>query len=294
MSPRALLVLLLGTACHVQQGNEPGFSGTPEHTSGAATSADQSSSQGASETSGGGGSGELSTSAEHGDDTTPVILDVGNSADIGDGTPAGCKGKIDFLFVISRDGPMDQFQERLIKAFPKFVSTIESKFADFDYHIMVIDGDEEWGLSTCDAQCADTGTCSEVPSYPCGQLDLVTQCDSMIGAGNVFSAGGYAYNGPCAIAGGRRFLARDQPDLAETFKCIAQIGVLNAKNGDPNSVVMLDIGDPSKPWQDRIWQMTEMFRYGLVTQKYDLDYGPAFDEATDLVEDACAGFVPPG
>jgi hypothetical protein len=40
--------------------------------------------------------------------------------------------------------------------------------------------------------------------------------------------------------------------------------------------------------------MTEMFPHGLVTEKYDLDYAPAFEAATDLVEDACASFVAPG
>ena len=357
MSPRALLVLLLGTACQVPQGNEPGFGGTPEHTSGAATGADQSSSQGASETSGGGGSAELSTSAEHGDDTTPVILDVGNSADIGDGTPAGCKGKIDFLFVISRDGLVDILQDRLIAAFPDFIATIEGKFADFDYHIMVVDSDASWGLSQCDDACAEAGTCAEVQDYPCDKLALVTQCDRMMGAGNVFSAGWNAYNEPCEIAGGRRFLNRDQPDLLEAFTCIAQVGnsgmarlgdalgaavstqlagiggcndrflrddallmvtliggwdvvgsnigssgspeawakaVVDAKNGDANSVVMLDIGDPSFPESDSIWKLTQLFRFGLVTSMLASDYGSAFEAATGLVEEACAGFVPPG
>jgi hypothetical protein len=41
--------------------------------------------------------------------------------------------------------------------------------------------------------------------------------------------------------------------------------VVDAKNGRPDSVVMLDIGDTSFPWQDRIWKLTQMFKYGLVT-----------------------------
>ena len=360
MSPRALLVLLLGTACQVPQGNEPGFGGTPEHTSGAATGADQSSSQGASETSGGGGSGELSTSAEHGDDTTPVILDVGNSADIGDGTPAGCKGKIDFLFVISREGVMKDVQARLVDAAPKFIATIQEKFDDFDYHIMVVDTDEEWGYEPCDAECVNAGSCSNPHDYPCNKLDQVGQCDRMLGAGNVFSAGLFAYNEPCSIAGGNRYLTRDEPDLPGTFQCIAQVGgggrgrigqalatsvssqlagiggcnggflrkdallmvtligswddegepgselysdgtpeewaqaVIDAKQGHAESVVMLDIGDASLPWQDRIWKLTKMFEYSLVTDGLAPDYGPAFKQATDLVDEACAGFVAPG
>src|SRR5690606_11282151 len=76
--------------------------------------------------------------------TTPAVgtsepsPDLGGP-DFGDPHPVGCKGKIDFLFVISRLGYMEEMQQRLIEAFPQFIATIESKFADFDYHIMVVD-----------------------------------------------------------------------------------------------------------------------------------------------------------
>jgi len=95
--------------------------------------------------------------------------------DIGDAKPPGCKGKIDFLFVISRAWTMKGSQEKLITAFPAFIETIKSKFADFDFHIMVIDGDHEWGLEPCDADCEKQGSCA-VPGYPCDLLDLVTIC----------------------------------------------------------------------------------------------------------------------
>jgi hypothetical protein len=357
MSLRAPLALLLGAACQLPQVADSGFGGATELTGAPSTGADSSSSgQGSGETTAV-ATTDVSTGAEPAETTQSLVLDVGNHADIGDGKPAGCRGKIDFLFVISRDAPMYTVHTRLIKAFPQFIATIESKFADFDYHIMVIDADESWGLSTCDEKCVDTGTCNAVPGYPCDKLDLVTQCDRMIGAGNVFSAGWQAYNKPCAIAGGKRFLTHTQPDLPETFKCIAQVGnsgrgrlgealaaamstqlggiggcndgflrddallmvsliggwdeegtttgsagtpeawtqaVIDAKNGEPDSVVMLNIGDPSFPWQDRLWQMVNVFRYGLVTDSGDLDYGPAFDAATEMVEEACRGFSPPG
>ncbi len=181
--------------------------------------------------------------------STTLLLDVGTDKDLGDNKPPGCKGKIDFLFVVARDYKMHLVQDKLIAAFPKFIETIEAKFADFDFHIMVVDGDKEWGLSYCTADCPvldckvgqpccpggpcpacdppieEGDLCCGVPDYPCTKLDQVTTCDKTIGAGNVFAAGGYASNKPCPIAGGRRYLTKEQPNLAETFACVAKLGV---------------------------------------------------------------------
>jgi hypothetical protein len=85
-------------------------------------------------------------------ETTQPVLDLGTMPDL-DGTPVGCQGKIDLLFVISRTGLMAGRQAQLVDAFPKFIETIESKFDDFDYHIMVIDGDDEWGSDNCNNDC---------------------------------------------------------------------------------------------------------------------------------------------
>ena len=181
--------------------------------------------------------------------STTLVLDVGTNKDVGDNKPPGCKGKIDFLFVIARDGKMQLVQDKLIAAFPKFIETIEAKFANFDFHIMVVDGDKEWGLEHCSKDCpildckigdaccpvsicpfcdppTEVGApCCPIPDYPCGFLDTVTTCDKTIGAGNVFAAGRYASNKPCSIAGGKRYLTKDQPNLTETFACVAKLGV---------------------------------------------------------------------
>jgi hypothetical protein len=71
--------------------------------------------------------------------------------DFGDGSPVGCRGKIDLLFVISRQANMQYRQAQLAAAFPQFIETIKSKFADFDYHIMVVTGDDGWGSEHCTA-----------------------------------------------------------------------------------------------------------------------------------------------
>src|SRR5690606_13515085 len=139
--------------------------------------------------------------------STTLVHDVGSDKDLGDdGTPEGCKGKIDILFVISRDGNLPVIQEQLVDAFPKFISTIASKFEDFDYHIMVVDADDWWGDPwQCTPVCPDLsckegdpccpygqykGTpCCPDPNCPGGDLDLVTAGDETLGAGVVFPAG---------------------------------------------------------------------------------------------------------
>jgi hypothetical protein len=297
--------------------------------------------------------GALSTGAVSDGETT-LILDVGAEHDLGDGSPIGCNGKIDFLFVISRYAGMTGFQTQLRDAFPKFIDTIEAKFADFDYHIMVVDGDATWGVSTCDAKCP----VQCVPDYPCDYTP--TYCDMKLGAGTVFPAGGDAANKPCGIDGGRRYMVTGQTNLKETFACAAQIGssgrdwmgealtaavhsnindpggcnpgflrddallmvtlisntydqegkpwgstgtpetwaaaVRKAKGEDLESVVMLSILDashnPDCHPEDRTCQLLKLFPYSLVADRLDSDYGPAFDQATDLVETACADFIP--
>ncbi|HMP02303.1 MAG TPA: hypothetical protein PKC45_07365, partial [Gemmatales bacterium] len=61
--------------------------------------------------------GEVSTGSST---DTVGVLDVGADVDLGDPGPPGCKGKIDFLFVLSRYSNMKFFQEQLLDAFPKF------------------------------------------------------------------------------------------------------------------------------------------------------------------------------
>jgi hypothetical protein len=374
MVARPILVLLL-VACQAPTGESSGFT-TPAITSvSAATTSESSvestSSGGASTT---GSAGETASSGSAGDATTEPMRDLGGTPDMGDLAPFGCQGKIDFLFVISRSGYMEMFQDRLIAAFPAFIATIQSKFADFDYHIMVVDGDADWGLSYCTSDCPvmdclvgdpccaqsvnpDTvgKPCCAVPDYPCEFLYLVDECDDAFGAGNVFPAGGGASNEPCPIDDGRRYMIKGQSDLSDTFACAAKVGlsgrgkvgqaltsamqpemndggcndgflrddallmvtiieanpdveppfgsdgtpaewaqaVLDAKHGDPESVVMLHIYDPTCEPYDGICTMIKMFPFWHVEDLYAEDYGAAFDTATGLVETACAGFVPP-
>jgi len=208
----------------------------PGDTSGESSS---SSSSSGTTTTGDDGSGSGSD-----DTSTEPAVDLGDMPDFGDGKPVGCKGKIDFLFVVSRSGNMQYRQEQLALAVPQFIETIQAKFEDFDYHIMVVDGDgpnREWGVAECTHVCpnlackesdpcclsgnAGDAPCCPDPDYPCELLDLVTPCDHAWGAGTVFPAGPFTAEKPCPLEPGLRYIEKGEPNLAETFECIAMIGV---------------------------------------------------------------------
>jgi hypothetical protein len=160
-------------------------------------------------------------------ETTAPVLDVGLMPDLMTPQPIGCKGKIDFLFMMSGQAFMAERQEQLVDAFPKFINTIETKFADFDYHIMVVDGDRTWGLPTCNEECPNIDPappCSLKDVYPCEALHSITACDETLGAGTLFNAGSVSPNAPCDVVGGHRYLTKSHPELADTFACLARRG----------------------------------------------------------------------
>ncbi len=377
--PRLTLLAVLG-ACQGPASGSSGFSSTPEITTvsaGTTDTAPMDSTGPAAESSTTAGS--TSSESGVGETTTQPVLDLGTMPDLGDGTPVGCQGKIDLLFVISRSGLMESRQAQLVKAFPKFIETIEAKFDDFDYHIMVIDGDDEWGSYHCTNdcpvldckigdKCCEINTvppeefgkpCCGVPeAYPCGYLDVLPDCELTMGAGTLFPAGDHASNKLCPIDGGRRYMVKGQTDLEGTFACVGKVGingrgqlgealtaamqksindpggcnagflrndallmvtfiqtnpdeggggldsegyaqdwakaVLDAKHGDPESVVMLTFAYPNWDVWDEIYKLVKMFPYNKVDDTGSDDYGTAFAEAASLVETACAGYVAPG
>ncbi len=246
MAPRSTLTSLFAVlgACHGPASDSSGFSTAPVIT----TSSVASTGGAAGESAGSGGessstSTPVNSSGESSSGGTAQIFDLGTMPDVG-GPPVGCKGKIDLLFVISRAHIMRYEQEKLVDAFPKFIDTITAKFADFDYHIMVVDGDSTWGSSICDDACPTLACkigepccdfnisepkgepcCGSAPDYPCEHLDEKTACDDAFGAGTVFPAGTYSSNKLCPIDVQRRYMVKGEPNFEDTFACVAQIGV---------------------------------------------------------------------
>lgn len=358
--PLLLLLAALAAACHQAGapassfGTLPAGTGPAEQLAGTSTGSTGGSTSPVSEDS----TAAASTGASTGGGTT-LALDVG-VPDLPPAGPEGCRGKIDFLFVIANNMHMGQVQDKLLAAFPQFIATIEDRFADFDYHIMVVDGDQYWGVEPCNEDCS-LAWCQEV-DYPCDLIGTQSACDATLGAGVVFPVGEQATNARCDIAGGKRYIAKGQPDLLETFECIARVGssgnarlgealaaavtpaqtgtcnagflrddallfvslisrttdssydkdpeawaqaLLDAKHGDPNAVVIFTIyrfwDDVWSDWEDcagwwdgqgSLCQLTLSFPYHHIVDELLVDYGQAFAQATELVGEACASFIP--
>ncbi|MBA3548111.1 MAG: hypothetical protein H0T76_16640 [Nannocystis sp.] len=193
------------------------------------TSAPGGSSTGAAESSSSGGGETTASSEDSGTGTTEPLRDLGGEPDFGDGKPVGCKGKIDFLFLISRFGNMHTEQKQLLASFPGFIDTIKTMFPEFDTHIMVANPDGTWPGWACEKYLCknDAPYCGENgKNYVCGptSYELATDCDEVLGAGLLFNAGPYATNAPCALAGGRRYITREEPNALAAFECIATVG----------------------------------------------------------------------
>ncbi len=220
-SLRLAFVTSLGLAgCNNPGGSSTGFATPGTTTRPDETGAGESTSTGGNSTSTSSsstGSGSADGSTGSSSTTGATFPDMGMVPDFG-GPSIGCKGKIDFLFVISRAGNMGPAQDQLVAAAPAFISTIQAEFDEFDVHIMVVDSVEDWWVEDCEDMAC--GTCDVDPDYPCGYKPSV--CDNTIGAGTVFNAGPYTMDVPCEL-GEHRYITKDTPDKG-AFECIARVG----------------------------------------------------------------------
>ncbi len=223
--PPVLVALIFAAACG--DAAPPGFSTGPAISVSTSTSTSGSSS--AADTS---STGLVDDSAgSSGSSSTGIVRDVGSAMDFGPVQPPGCKGKVDLLFVIARQGTMVTEQTQLLASFPSFIETIEQKLEGFDVHIMTANPDGRWpGKQVCEG---GDGGCSKfwphcgpaALDYDCETyVGLVTKCDEVLGAGLTFNTGGYAANKLCDLHGGHRYIVGDEPDMAGAFECIAKVG----------------------------------------------------------------------
>ena len=159
-----------------------------------------------------------STGSSSAADSAP-LLDMA-MPDFGPQQPTGCKGKIDFLFVISADSTMAPKQERLLASFPGFMKAIEDQLPEFDVHILSAE-DGYWALKDCQLCTKD---CNPNGSPPLCDATLEF-CDKKSGAGGTFPSGSGASNRRCQLASGARYIDSSESDRTEAFTCIAQLGV---------------------------------------------------------------------
>ena len=198
---------------------QPGVSTAPAES--AESTAGSSSSVSAADTSSSTASSTSSSSStDASSSSNGVVWDMG-MPDFGPQQPAGCEGKIDFLFVISAAAQMKDFQERLLVSFPGFMAAIKEKLPDFDVHILVGNPNPKpgWIMDDCGLCMDDCDPQSQPPV--CGAT--LTPCDKKIGAGITYPAGDNASNHRCELASGRRYIVSGQ-DMTEGFACVAQVG----------------------------------------------------------------------
>ncbi len=221
-----ILAVLFLAACG--DAAPPGFSTGPAITS--VSTSTSGSSTGADMTSTGPADDSAGSSASTSSSTSAATLDVGTVVDFGPVQPPGCKGKVDLLFVISRQGTMLTEQTQLLASFPGFIETVEQKLEGFDVHIMTANPDGDWPGDVCQYQpegcktnwpeCGDWAEGYNCETYP----DMVTSCDRQLGAGLILNAGYYAANKLCALQDGKRYIMSGEPDMAGAFECIAKVG----------------------------------------------------------------------
>ncbi|MBZ5709335.1 hypothetical protein [Nannocystis pusilla] len=160
--------------------------------------------------------------------------------DLGDVQPEGCKGKVDFVFVISALFTMRHEQDQLVASFPGFMETLESKFAGFDKHVISVNTDEFWRGLGCEEpeHCGNEGNCGPYAmDYVCGSYaDTVFKCDRTRGAGLLYNAGAYATNHVCELDGGNRYIIEGETD-PDAFACIAQVGTFGANSPIADTLV---------------------------------------------------------
>ena len=156
------------------------------------------------------------------------------------GKDIGCKGKIDFLFIISSSGSMLNEQELLLDAYPDFMAAIEAEFSDFDRHILVTDGDPYYQMKDC-SLCADPDDCDpNSMDKSCGiPLDI---CDHKLGAGIVFPIGKDASNRRCDLADAHRYITNADLDPLAAFECVARVGT-GGSGALPAESMVVAVGD---------------------------------------------------
>jgi hypothetical protein len=140
--------------------------------------------------------------------------------DFGPQQPAGCEGKIDFMFVISAESTIKPLQDKLLASFPGFIDAIQTQLPDVDVHILVADPDEKFLITDCTVCTTDCDPQGK-PPY-CGAL--LVPCDKKIGAGLTFPSGAAASNRRCELDNGLRYITSDLPNIKEAFACMAQVG----------------------------------------------------------------------
>ncbi len=217
----ALVLAACGTPTPPGLSSGPGITSVSETTASSSTGSDGSSTGPEDDSAGSVGSTPGAS--------TGILRDVGAVTDFDPTQPEGCKGKVDLLFLISRETRMKYAQEQLLASFPGFVNTIAERLEGFDVHIMAANPDGEWTGDACQSEkgCGEHWPdCFEAgDNWDCmSSAQEWEQCDSKLGAGVTFNAGEGTANERCDLPDGVRYIVSSGPDDLGQFECIAAAG----------------------------------------------------------------------
>jgi hypothetical protein len=197
-------------------------------------------------------------------DDTALLQQPSADADAGD---TGCK-KIDLLFIVDNSPSMQDEQENLSRSFPDFIRVIKSVLGNSDYQIMVVDTDGGGtfaapatlndiiaGNWTCDPQpscCNDLCVLASNPvvgllisscsGTPCEEVfgGDDDPCEGTLGAGRRLDSRGES----CGVAGTRRYMLANQPNLTTTFSCTADVGTAGKNRPQPMAAMVAVLSSP--------------------------------------------------
>lgn len=181
-------------------------------------------SDGSAETEGGSDGGGATTGGSDGggDD---LRLDVGAGGDTGGpgegGSNDGCQ-KVDFLFVVDNSASMSDEQQQLVASFPGFIDAIINQVGVEDFHILATDTDAA-GLGCLDGVCSGDGRWSQnsrCNGAPCAGIPDPGTCGGILGGGRIHGIDGT----DCMVVGGFNYAIEGQPNLPDTFSCMARHG----------------------------------------------------------------------
>ena len=173
-------------------------------------------------------------------------LDMGPDMGAPTGEQLGCE-KIDFLFVIDSSGSMADNQTNLIGSFPGLVSAMMDNVEADDWHVMVVDSDQQWGGTDCANACMTLGTCPGAPEFDC-DTPPPGLCDITLGGGVVAPMGEAASNVDCELASASRYIEADEPSLLDAFSCTARVGIDGGDSERPmaamSRAISEELGEP--------------------------------------------------
>ncbi len=260
-------------------------------------------------------------------------FDLGLQPDIFVDLEEGCT-KVDFLFTIDNSGSMGGDQANLLANFPAFIGGIQQVLETVDeYQVGVVTTDTYNnniagcnGLSSLVVQTGGGNSSNSVCGPYADGFNFMTEADDLASTFSCAAQVGTSGSGSerqmqatveavQRVEGGAGqcnegyldedslliiVIITDESDSDSPGNPVQWFDdVVAARSGIEENVVVVSLintpgGNCGSDIADGISAFTNMFTNGFEADVCTPDYGPAFQQAIDLIEDACNNFQPPG